>query len=826
MRTIRTILVLTLIFAFVLGGPVRAFAASKPLYVSDVMVGMGETAEEAKKALTDAGYTVLDVNLNEGAGSALKTEKFVYLGYKTTADPDEAVTDLAVMNMNGGYSFSDYAALMEKYRDSQIRPFIDNFIATVKEYRGNYNSANEANKAKADFAYAVLSHVIEDYTGSNMGDLLLNPTKEELGLTDDQYKALPAEKKSETADLTTAIMQGNTQVVFLIEQTLALAADTNETTWLERLSELGPDGLEAKYAEAGVRSAEAKREMAALYNDTARIILKGWEALRTELLDFEVDQARSAGEEGAPEIDEFLHYDFENGEDESETEISAQNAEKIVSDAADLIEEAAENTENVVSSRTALIYCALKDIPYGDGTMFDLFTKPYSEVSGANASALYPMVSTLTAGQTAAADFLPLQLLLQIGVAENDSYEAFSSGNSDLLECIENAGEVSLYLDVNREIFSERTALTSEMLRKSASSGFGWTQPNSDILGLSKFTALSWGVTAISAAVAIRSAVQFSKAAAAAATFKKTTDGVTKMYKALAGSKYISPHNLRLVVEKTAGPNGKEALKATLSYADYSGKGSETAFFPADSPLATGTEKLDARLNHFNDQQNTLNNTANFWNRYRTATGVVFAVLAVISIGLTVYDLYRYYNVSYMPIPKYIVDEADITALDEDGNRIVVRNDAAYYTVAQTNRPKTHKQYKALQDCADLNGDAGKEWLALYSVKLPGGEPILADSFKVVTGSTSMPEGYAKGIHMFGSNAAANLTDSRYTYNDNLNGIYVYYLTENAAPAQAASAFSGGALALVGTGGAAIGAALGAIAVMMIGKKKKTAAAS
>ncbi|MBQ4261931.1 MAG: hypothetical protein II709_08625, partial [Ruminococcus sp.] len=214
-----------------------------------------------------------------------------------------------------------------------------------------------------------------------------------------------------------------------------------------------------------------------------------------------------------------------------------------------------------------------------------------------------------------------------------------------------------------------------------------------------------------------------------------------------------------------------------------------------------------------------------FWHRMEIGFNVAFAVLALTSVILTAYDLYRYYNVDYTPIPKYIVDEADITTLDDDGSRIVVRNDAAYYTVAPTNRAKTHEQYKSLQDYADLNGDAGKEWLALYYNKDDSREPILADSLKAVTGTTSMPEGYTKGIHMFGSTAAANLTDSRYTYNDDLNGIYVYFKTEATSSADAASAFSGGTLALVGAGGAVAGAALGALAAGLVKRKKKPLAA-
>ena len=120
MKFIKTFLSLLLTLIIAVGAPVQTIAASQPVYISDVMVGMGETAGEAMRALTDAGFTVLEHNLNEGAGSKMKTEKFVFIGYKTTTDPDEAICDLAVMNMNGGYSFSDYEALMNKYRDSQI----------------------------------------------------------------------------------------------------------------------------------------------------------------------------------------------------------------------------------------------------------------------------------------------------------------------------------------------------------------------------------------------------------------------------------------------------------------------------------------------------------------------------------------------------------------------------------------------------------------------------------------------------------------------------------------------------------------------------------
>ena len=113
--------------------PLHALADT-PDYVSEIKIGMGKTAEEAYNALAKDGYTVLTygdgyenstggdnykkyADLNEKAGSdaplVSKGDKVVFLGYKTTKDKNDAITDLALMNMRGGYSVNDYDALME-----------------------------------------------------------------------------------------------------------------------------------------------------------------------------------------------------------------------------------------------------------------------------------------------------------------------------------------------------------------------------------------------------------------------------------------------------------------------------------------------------------------------------------------------------------------------------------------------------------------------------------------------------------------------------------------------------------------------------------------
>ena len=142
-------------------------------YISEVKVGMGVTSDQASKELLDEGYTILkddsgnyaDLNKDAGAASPMKegpNQKIVYLGYKTTAKASDAITDLAVMNMNGGYSFEDYEKLMQTHLDTQIKPFVDRFIATLKEYRENLQKPQDsANYKRANYYKALLNKLCE-----------------------------------------------------------------------------------------------------------------------------------------------------------------------------------------------------------------------------------------------------------------------------------------------------------------------------------------------------------------------------------------------------------------------------------------------------------------------------------------------------------------------------------------------------------------------------------------------------------------------------------------------------------------------------------------
>ncbi len=211
------------------------------------------------------------------------------------------------------------------------------------------------------------------------------------------------------------------------------------------------------------------------------------------------------------------------------------------------------------------------------------------------------------------------------------------------------------------------------------------------------------------------------------------------------------------------------------------------------------------------------------------------ALLAGFSIYTTVTEMKAYYKVNFVPIPKYIVDRADITAVNQKGETVMIKNQTAYYKAVLCNRTAgssnvEKKNYEILKDRNDLNGDVGQQWLSLYSVKYENGMPILADSLKLKMGNGNAPDGYTNGIHRFGEkDVVFNLTSRLYCYNDPNDGTYVYFKNETSTVKDltaAGSTFSGGTLALGIGAGAIVGCALTLLLLKVDNKKKKKESAT
>ena len=241
-----------------MASPLSAFKAAaedgKGKYISDVFIAYGKNEDEAKQWLTSHGWEPVDGNFNAGKESYWdRNEKVAtVMGIKRTNNASEAITDMAVMNMGvkgkEGYSFSDYQALVDQ-KKVEIDEFLDCFTPVFQEYRTNLTGGGSASgKARADLAHELLNRfydgdpndeVAVNDTGKPLGDLLKEQTRREMG--EDAYNA----DKANHADFQQIILESTGAATFAVEQALAMATDTAQTTWLERLSKITLDKMKA-----------------------------------------------------------------------------------------------------------------------------------------------------------------------------------------------------------------------------------------------------------------------------------------------------------------------------------------------------------------------------------------------------------------------------------------------------------------------------------------------------------------------------------------------------------------------------------------------------
>ena len=196
---------------FMMALPITAFAAKQETYIKEIRISTADTEDEAKQWLIDNDYIVVDVNLNQKTG-----KDCVYIGYKTTTNPDEAITDLSLMQMDGGYSFAEYEALLES-KTKEINNMLDSLSVALDEARANL----AAGQKNAQGARDILNFFKEDDSGLLLGDFLLG-------------------QETSREELVKIFLQSSGDVATIIYSTLALACTDNgeNTNWLAKLKDV------------------------------------------------------------------------------------------------------------------------------------------------------------------------------------------------------------------------------------------------------------------------------------------------------------------------------------------------------------------------------------------------------------------------------------------------------------------------------------------------------------------------------------------------------------------------------------------------------------
>ena len=124
-------------------------------YISDVAITACRNSYEinfAKKELTNAGYKVIDININNNYNNIYYfTYYHVFLGYKTTTDPSQAITLLIFSDAeynsrcqikNGDFTYDMYTA--KKYYQSNGNLHQGNYSSSDRIYL-LYSKSNQGN---------------------------------------------------------------------------------------------------------------------------------------------------------------------------------------------------------------------------------------------------------------------------------------------------------------------------------------------------------------------------------------------------------------------------------------------------------------------------------------------------------------------------------------------------------------------------------------------------------------------------------------------------------------------------------------------------------
>ncbi len=692
----------------------NAFAASfsGKKYVKEMIISYGNTEQEAKKWLTDNDYEVLDYNLNEGADSTFSTKRAVYIGYKTTDDADEAITDMKLMNMKGGYSVQDYQMLLDEQK-SNIRAFFNNFKVAVKEYRENYN----ANQERAIAAHDLLNMMYDDDTKQNLGDLLLNKTKEEY--TDEEYNALSDDEKAKVGDMTTILMQANGNAVLAMEQVIALATDDSDTLWLTRYQDAKTydDMIDDALNNDDLTLKQATKQLAAEYDNDAKKIAEALVQYKSYL------------------------------ENYTNTDITLYSTE----DELEVYQKAHEDFDYSVWFTAGTQYELTKSLVNDEVSLYDLIYSDEYDVENADRYMLYPLVSVLSDGQRACLDFLPMQQLMSIGL-NND--ETVKSAMDKIGKAVsKEEGTYSVYDGIDRSFFDGDVALTGEAYTLQNSSGKNPTDKWTDnISTLSLIFYCAFGVSAL----------------ATLATFSV--------------SGYYS-HLSKNLKDASKDLFDKGNLKLKESYELIEGEKAEAL------------EKEAYDLQYKSYQVKTSSKSAAAMSKVLFTAGIIIScvtiVLMLVSLWRVYEDVKAYYNTEFTAIPSHMVNQG----VNENDEKVFT-----YYSAVKCNRVEqgmVTDNNKLLNDLGDLNGDVGRQWVALYTTKdKAAGDPITTN-FIVQYKNTNIPDDRSP-LSIFCESVAQNLTNEKsgYTYADSMGGIYLFYgMDENAF---AGSAISTGIYALIG----------------------------
>ncbi|MCR5203416.1 MAG: hypothetical protein K6D02_10095 [Lachnospiraceae bacterium] len=717
----------------------EAVKAATTEYVKDVVLSYGKTEEDAKKWLKDNGYKVVEGDLHKGTDVSGKTVNAVLMGYKTTTNPNDAITDISAMPMDGGFKLTDMETILKDQKKA-IEDSVDDLIELSGEFKANYKKAVKAKaRGKVDCIEAIkvrdtLNKLVDDDSKKGMGDFFLSDFS----------------KEANRDKLVNILIQANPRYVAAMQNVLAMAAGNMNNTWIERMVKLNSN--KSYFDRMVLRNktkVRAKNAIDAAYGEKLDFIVSDWSNLQSKLEEVGNVIEEIADKYGDKKISEEEFNDFfgiKGKIKDIDDDMSDEEKNKVIDNNLKLQENTIDYN-NYVEGLS--VVSALANEKMNGESLYDFIMKERDFTKGNDRYEICALLEFLSDAQLEAVgkSVDTFTLIKYAFAGDNDTWKTVKKSSIKSMDKeIKTVAKESIYTGVNREVFKGEVAVTSLADTRDINCTYGTSALTVSLAGLSilfSVCGLVFSTGIIYYAV------------------RNLADNLLTFY---SNRLYFN------VVDSLGNFISKSIYGMPTEYLLNSGK-------PMD--LATKLSQTTAN----NTTHSQFVNVARISNSIMLAIGIVVAVAAIVISYFSIKKIIEEYSDNHkgdysVDIPQFMVD----IYADEEGNEDLVYYEAVRCNRNDPNMTGVKESNEGLGDYGDLNGDSGKCWVVPYTTKDSlAGDPILADSLTVKHGEVSFKND-VKTLHSFEyKNTGFNITSSVYNYNDKEDGTYLSYKTDSKA---------------------------------------------
>ena len=764
-KVYKSIISIILVVSMLICAVVPAFAAEAEEYICELRLIYAEDYDEALEILSEGEFSVyklLNENLNEDSD-----EIGVWLAYKTTTNIDDAITDIAVMPMGGGYTTGNYKEMLQNSYDEYLSmglTYLDAIEYFVEAYdAGDYFA--EAAYRQLNF-YTVKTQEgigldIPAFEGELLGDIFYN------GIAEDE--------------LATIFMQGNVYALKNIRSLLAMGVSYNDDglTYMEKVA---------------IAAAEMDEDPTVFDDEDFEDLLPNIAALLTTLRD--------------------QFKELESVEDEFDWTDDNFTQEEIKYSEITYVATLMRDTE-YLNGKTLYEFCM--DYDGVDTQSSELY--PLAAALNVGQVALTKVFHYYDVIRYSISDMSPDVIEERLAeMEETYSEEPFNvyagvdrsiyDGSFALTSAANRADGMNEY-SLEEILFGEAASLHTKIANGVGCAGLGITifalcrslyyklhlVDAADAAGSSANQAM---IDALNYTDKALDGLSTTTVPGIESTYGEMTQGLMQTY---CPDVDLTTTSFAEQIQHLEDYLNGHFSKVAQNDAEFIENLSNTAQDLSDDAFA-----YDAAENY--SYSKVLYGGGTTFTAILYIVGGVMMLYSAINLGLTVYN---YYHPDYDDVPIAMVDYISTI----DGDRYI-KYDVVYN--AETNDD-------GIYEAGDLNAFEGKRWNALYYTKsYEAGKPLLADNFVVSNNNNKAASGYTP-VHRFGEVVCYDL--NKYNFDGDTNIYLSVKQSKNDKSAVAdvpevvGSMFGAGFLFLAGGIGAIAGVG-GVLATQKIIKKKKS----